>query len=225
MRFLHHSSAQSRFYTNRFYVKKCGSCKSLNSLSSVNCISCSNTLTDHDIRLRNIDHICEATNSRKWQNPHDFTVYRCFDFTVMFNRTPCSFIHLSAFPNGTFYDIKNFRKAHLPLISKMNEKCIGIFRDIIGGKINLPLPQNKFSEHFKAQISGKSHTEYVLKSAIFGFNYPNTNSHVDMHAILPPIESFNIFKSPFYYPLDKVISDLRIFGHVRQYSPAQIRKM
>eukprot|EP00375_Theileria_parva_P002255 XP_764933.1 hypothetical protein [Theileria parva strain Muguga] len=143
----------------------------------------------------------------------------------MINRSPCSFIHLSAFPNGTFYDIKNFRKSHVPLLNKMNEKCIGIFRDIITGKIVHLVPNTKFSDHFKSQMSNKSDTDFVLKSAIFGFNYPNTNSHVDMHAILPPIESFNIFKSPFYYPLDKVISDLRIFGHVRQYSPAQIRKM
>ncbi|UKK02118.1 hypothetical protein MACK_001473 [Theileria orientalis] len=260
-RHLHHSPTYGKFYTNRFYVKKCSKCQSLNSLTLISCFNCSNTLSDSDIRFRNLDHICEVSNSRKniraLNNLNSISsgigtntasvandvnasgdesglntsvLYRCFDFTIMLNRNPSAFIHLSAFPNGTFYDIKNFRKSHIELINKIAERCLVVLSDIVNGKVHVPSIDRVTLGKLEAISSeggndkSKSLKE-VLKNVIWGFNYPNTHCHVDMHALLPPIATFNQFKAPFFYPLEKVLGDLKNFGRVRHYSPSQIRQM
>ncbi|UKJ90347.1 hypothetical protein MACJ_001279 [Theileria orientalis] len=260
-RHLHHSSTYGKFYTNRFYVKKCSRCHSLNSLTLISCFNCSNALSDSDIRFRNLDHICEVSNSRKnMRGPNNVNaissgigidaasgandvsgsglengvntsvLYRCFDFTIMLNRNPSAFIHLSAFPNGTFYDIKNFRKSHIELINKIADRCTLVLSDVVNGKVDVPGIDRVILGKLKAVISegakdkSKSLKE-VFKNVVWGFNYPNTHCHVDMHALLPPIVSFNLFKTPFFYPLEKVLGDLKNFGRVRHYSPSQIRQM
>ncbi|BAM40097.1 conserved hypothetical protein [Theileria orientalis strain Shintoku] len=233
-RHLHHSATHGKFYTNRFYVKKCSECQSLNSLALISCFNCSNTLSDADIRFRSLDHICEVSNWRKSTrgpgNLNTPVLYRCFDFTIMLNRNPSAFIHLSAFPNGTFYDIKNFRKSHVELLNRIADRCVLVLNDIVSGKVCVPSVDGLTLGKLRALVGegasdrSKSWKE-LLKSVVWGFNYPNAHCHVDMHALLPPISAFSLFKAPFFYPLEKVLGDLRNFGRVRHYSPAQIRQM
>nr|PVC51131.1 hypothetical protein MACL_00001741 [Theileria orientalis] len=261
-RHLHHSATHGKFYTNRFYVKKCSECQSLNSLALISCFNCSNTLSDADIRFRSLDHICEVSNWRKsTRGPGNVNaiasgtganvatgshsvasdcgrenelntpvLYRCFDFTIMLNRNPSAFIHLSAFPNGTFYDIKNFRKSHVELLNRIADRCVLVLNDIVSGKVCVPSVDGLTLGKLRALVGegasdrSKSWKE-LLKSVVWGFNYPNAHCHVDMHALLPPISAFSLFKAPFFYPLEKVLGDLRNFGRVRHYSPAQIRQM
>ncbi|AFZ79259.1 hypothetical protein BEWA_021060 [Theileria equi strain WA] len=228
--FLHHSPNSGRYFTNRLYMKKCSSCTSWNHLSAIHCSKCSHKLTDDDIRLRTIDPIYEISNVQKSsivkEQYSSKVLYRCFDFTIMYHPQPSGLIHLSATPNGTFYDIKNFRRAHIPLISKMKQTCINVFKEII-----TETPVSEGDTHlsriksFIKDDNKEKHWNFVSSLLIFGFNYPSNFVHVVMHAILPPIHTFNMFKCPYYYPLETVLADLESYGRVHSFTPAFMRKL
>ncbi|KAK2196626.1 HIT-like superfamily [Babesia duncani] len=208
-------------------MKKCPHCGASNSLGVIKCSKCMEPLTDANIRLRTLDPLCKGANHRKSDNLHQKNIiYRCFDYTILEHPQKCAFVHLSAIPNGTFYDIKNFRKSHIPMLLKMKAKCQAICLNmlktiiakekIVAGNCNLNITDD-------AETLSKL-KELSCKIAL-GFNYPNAFTHVNMHVILPPIYNFGIFKSPNYYPLQKVLQDLEVFSRVRSYTTLELKKL
>ncbi|ORM41935.1 uncharacterized protein BXIN_0480 [Babesia sp. Xinjiang] len=228
-RFSHHSAQRGKYYTNKFYMKKCSVCSSWNNLVVTQCVHCLTQLGDSDIRLRTVDPLCLTANARKQETESstmDYVIlHRCFDFTIMIQPHPSAAIHLSAVPNGTFYDIKNFRKTHIPMITKMKTRCDAILRHILTGNAGPDFLKNSVDvTHLRGLTQGennvgtKSNVNDIISHAIYGFNYPHSFSHVGMHVILPPIKCFSIFKSPFFYPLSKVLSDLEHLSQVKPYT-------
>lgn len=49
-------------------------------------------------------------------------LYRCYDFVVIRHPFPVAGVHLSAIPKGTVYDIKQLRRAHIPLLQRMQQQ-------------------------------------------------------------------------------------------------------
>ncbi|CDR96954.1 hypothetical protein, conserved [Babesia bigemina] len=235
-RFSHHSAQRGKYYTNRFYMKKCKACALWNNLSVMQCVHCLTALGDEDIRLRVVDPLCRTANSRRGETENGTVEYvmlhRCFDFTIMVHPQPSAAIHLSAVPNGTFYDIKNFRKTHVPMITKMKSRCDAIIHDVITGHAGPDYLKNSVSvNHLRGIIqapqrgSKRRKVSDIVSEAIYGFNYPNNFSHVGMHAIVPPIKCFNLFKSPFFYPLSKVLSDLEHLSQVKAYTADEAKQL
>ncbi|EDO08192.1 hypothetical protein BBOV_III006310 [Babesia bovis T2Bo] len=235
-RFSHHSAQKGKYYTNRFYMKKCSSCSSWNNLVVTQCVHCLTPLGDSDIRLRTIDPLCRTANARKGEAFIEHENYvileRCFDFTIMLYPQPSAAIHISAVPNGTFYDIKNFRKTHLTMIKKMKERCDMLMKHIIAGRAGPEYLQNDdLVKHLReltkeARVNQqKITTSDIVQHAVYGFNYPNRYSHVGMHGMLPPFKSYSVFQSPFFYPLSKVISDLHNLSQVKPYTPEEAKEL
>ncbi|KAK1933218.1 hypothetical protein X943_002755 [Babesia divergens] len=234
-RLSHHSAERGKYYTNRLYMKKCAVCSSWNNLAVMQCTHCLAGLGDDSIRLRTVDPLCRTANSRKNDAEAGMVdyiaLYRCFDFAIILHPQPAAPIHLTAVPNGTFYDIKNFRKNHVSMLNKMKLRCDSILRDIISGTL---VPDFLKNEHVarlqeearkeSGKVSGTTVTDMVSHT-IYGFNYPSSFSHVEMHAVLPPVRSFNIFKSPFFYPLSKILSDLEHLSQVKSYTPDEARQL
>ncbi|GFE53250.1 hypothetical protein BaOVIS_006540 [Babesia ovis] len=216
-RYSHHSAQQGKYYTNRFYMKKCSTCSAWNNLVVTQCVHCLTQLGDGDIRLRTVDPLCRMANARKNETDMEDNSYvildRCFDFTIMLHPQPSAAIHISAVPNGTFYDIKNFRKNHIPMITKMKARCDAILADVITGRSGPEFVKNSPEvTHIRELVqrgskgNEKIKLKDILSQTVCGFNYPNSFSHVGMHVMLPPIKCFSVFQSPFFYPLSKVKS-------------------
>lgn len=232
----YHSAQQGKYYTNRFYMKKCRGCAASNNLSVTHCTHCMSHLGDDTIRLRTVDPLCKTANARKVEvdvkELEYIVLYRCFDFSVMLHPQPVSALHLTAVPNGTFYDIKNLRKNHIPMLNKMKAQCESILRDIFT-ETNVPffLSNSEHVVHLQKHVKGTRGTSKtstvntILEYAIYGFNYPSSYSHVEMHVVVPPVRSCSIFKSPFFYPLTKVLSDLDHLSQVKSYTPEEAKQL
>lgn len=58
-------------------------------------------------------------------------IHRCFDFLVIAHPYPISALHLSAIPKGTMYDIKQLRRAHIPLLKQMQQRVVQLAPELI----------------------------------------------------------------------------------------------
>ncbi|EPT27959.1 hypothetical protein TGPRC2_289640 [Toxoplasma gondii TgCatPRC2] len=189
-------------------------------------------------------------------------IHRCFDFLVATHPYPISALHLSAIPKGTMYDIKQLRRAHIPLLKRMQQCVTPLAVELIDGmcqgrgsctnrmwtadrkvtdsaaaqsqageavaplkaggddmsqSVNSISP-DKDSRIQKGRKSTNSQAKELMEqSVIFGFTYPCGFLQLNMHAIVPPIRTFNIFEAPYFYPLKKVLQDLQNFGAVQPY--------
>ncbi|GBE59024.1 hypothetical protein, conserved [Babesia ovata] len=114
----------------------------------------------------------------------------------------------------------------------MKSRCDAIIRDIITGNSGPDFLKNSTPvAHLRGIIetpqgdSKKRSASDIVSEAIYGFNYPNNFSHVGMHAVVPPIKCFNLFKSPFFYPLSKVLSDLEHLSQVKTYTADEAKQL
>ncbi|CDJ57504.1 Pv1h14035_P, related, related [Eimeria maxima] len=64
-------------------------------------------------------------------------LYRSFNFVITTTPFPSSFIHLLAIPRACFYDIKQLRKTHIPLLQAMKEKTHAIMELLLPLQLQL----------------------------------------------------------------------------------------
>lgn len=71
------------------------------------------------------------------------------------------------------------------------------------------------SSHYKRRAILKKIVEKMKSCIILGFTYPCEYNQVNMHAIVPPIFNFNMLKAPFFFPLKRILEDLKESGSVQ----------
>ncbi|GIX60706.1 pv1h14035_P related protein [Babesia caballi] len=114
----------------------------------------------------------------------------------------------------------------------MRAQCEAAMRGIVAGTAWPDFLRNsQCVSHLRQLTEGgnggqkKLSVNDIVAQAIYGFNYPNSFCHVGMHALLPPIRCFTVFKSPFFYPLSKVLSDLEHLAQVKTYTADEARQL
>ncbi|OEH79804.1 hypothetical protein cyc_01407 [Cyclospora cayetanensis] len=180
-------------------------------------------------------------------------LFRSFHFVILTYPFPSSFIHLIAAPKASIYDIRQLRRAHLPLLLSMREKVAALARSLLDIAVlpasgSLPKPStahrgcspgagkapvacvasgdSKKGETMERELIGSDRRRAELhQSMILGFNYPAEYGQLCLHALVPPFYEQGIFQPPFFYPFNKVTKDLETSRSVQVVAPHTLLSM
>ncbi|VWU51655.1 conserved protein, unknown function [Hepatocystis sp. ex Piliocolobus tephrosceles] len=108
------------------------------------------------------------------------------------------------------------------IIEKLNEEHINIYNDILKN-INDKSVLGQFYKKLK-DINIKNKINILKKHLYVGCSYPSAINHFSLQVLFPPFSNFNLFTFPFYFPIQKILHDLYIYGHVKNYNQSEIIK-
>lgn len=168
---------------------KCPSCNKPNILTSRKCGSC-----EHPLSLKNISEYDPNIFQKIISKEIIHEIYYEDEQILIFkDKFPISPYHLICIPKIVIKDIRQLSSHDLNLIIKMYSKGVQTLKEM-----NIPEFENKNLEEFLTS----------------GFNLPVSVEHLHLHLVLPPFTHTNGFKKPRFHEYQKVIKDLKKFGHV-----------
>ncbi|CRG99905.1 conserved Plasmodium protein, unknown function [Plasmodium relictum] len=107
------------------------------------------------------------------------------------------------------------------IIEKLNENYEDIYKDILRNIDKSIL--NKFFKKLEDE-NIKKKIKALKKHLYVGCSYPSPVNHFSMQILFPPFSNYNFFTFPFYFSIQKILYDLYIYGHVKNYNHSEIIK-
>lgn len=116
-------------------------------------------------------------------------------------------------------DLHNINEKNI--IEILNENYEDMYKDILNN-IKKPILNNFFNKLQDANIKNK--IKAMKKHLYIGCSYPSPLNHFSIQVLFPPFSNYNFFQFPFYYSIEKILHDLYIYGHVKNYNHSEIIK-
>lgn len=116
---------------------------------------------------------------------------------------------------------KNQQVSEFNIIHHLNKQYENIYDDIFK-KTKDPL---LFDFYDKIEnINIKKKIALLKKHLYIGCSYPSPINHFSIQVVFPPFSNFNFFTFPFYFPIQRILYQLYLHGHVKNYSYNDIMK-
>ncbi|CRG95250.1 conserved Plasmodium protein, unknown function [Plasmodium gallinaceum] len=107
------------------------------------------------------------------------------------------------------------------IIEKLNENYEDIYKDILRNTDKSTL-NNFFKKLEDKNVKKKIKT--LKKHLYVGCSYPSPINHFSMQILFPPFSNYNFFTFPFYFSIQKILCDLYVYGHVKNYNHSEVIK-
>ncbi|SBS83245.1 conserved Plasmodium protein, unknown function [Plasmodium ovale] len=107
------------------------------------------------------------------------------------------------------------------IIEKLNESYTNIYKDVLRNV------QNSILRSFFKKLEDvyvKNKIKILKKYMYVGCSYPSPINHFSLQIMFPPFANYNFFSFPFYFPIQKILHDLYVYGHVKNYNHSEIIK-
>ncbi|ANQ07969.1 Uncharacterized protein PCOAH_00019500 [Plasmodium coatneyi] len=120
----------------------------------------------------------------------------------------------------------NEKESHLEnvnennIIEKLNENYENIYIDVLKNVKDKPALCRFFKK--LEDVSVKNKIKSLKKYLYVGCSYPSPINHFSLQILFPPFSNYNFFAFPFYFPIQKILHDLYVYGHVKNYSHSDI---
>ncbi|GAW80795.1 hypothetical protein, conserved [Plasmodium gonderi] len=123
-------------------------------------------------------------------------------------------------------NVNSEKKRHLEnvsetnIIEKLNENYENIYKEVL---MNIR-EKSELCKFFKKleDVNIKNKIMALKKHLYIGCSYPSPINHFSLQIIFPPFSNYNFFAFPFYFPIQKILHDLYIYGHVKNYKHSEI---
>ncbi|ETB59049.1 hypothetical protein YYC_03341 [Plasmodium yoelii 17X] len=116
--------------------------------------------------------------------------------------------------------MENINEANI--IDKLNENYVNIYTNILKNTENKSILNIFFKKLEDTNIKNK--IQALKKYMYMGSPYPSPINHFSIQILFPPFSNYNFFTFPFYFPIQKIIYDLYLYGHVKNYNHSEIIK-
>ncbi|EUD64549.1 hypothetical protein C922_05065 [Plasmodium inui San Antonio 1] len=106
------------------------------------------------------------------------------------------------------------------IIEKLNENYEDIYKDVFKNVKNKS-PLCKFLKELD-DVNVRNKIRSLKRYLYVGCSYPSPINHFSLQILFPPFSNYNFFAFPFYFPIRKILHDLYVYGHVKNYSHSEI---
>ncbi|KJP85670.1 hypothetical protein AK88_04701 [Plasmodium fragile] len=106
------------------------------------------------------------------------------------------------------------------IIEKLNENYENIYKDVLKNVKD----KSALCKFFKKleDVNVKNKIKSLKRYLYVGCSYPSPINHFSLQILFPPFSNYNFFAFPFYFPIQKILHDLYVYGHVKNYSHSDI---
>ncbi|CAG9479359.1 unnamed protein product [Plasmodium vivax] len=120
----------------------------------------------------------------------------------------------------------NQKESHLEDVNENNiiEKLNGNYENIYKEVLKNVKDKSALCKFFKKLEDGnvKNKIKSLKRYLYVGCSYPSPINHFSLQILFPPFSNYNFFAFPFYFPIQKILHDLYVYGHVKNYSHSEV---